>query len=95
MTETTRIQELIEIFCDADRRQGLTAAEIEQYCPTVAAAMDVMESMSLEGSEAIRGSISRTRIRATRRGIASAPRRLRNCCIRQHLGYFFIILLGM
>ena len=53
MTETTRIQELIEIFCDADRRQGLTAAEIEQYCPTVAAVMDAMESMSFEGSEAI------------------------------------------
>jgi len=30
MTETTRMQELIEIFCDADRRRGLTAEEIER-----------------------------------------------------------------
>lgn len=49
----THMQEIIELFCDADRRQGLTAAEIEQYCPTVAAVMDAMESMSFEGSEAI------------------------------------------
>ena len=42
MTEKTRMQELIEIFCDADRRRGLSAEEIERYCPTVAAAMDVM-----------------------------------------------------
>lgn len=39
MTETTRMQELIEIFCDADRRRGLTAEEIERYCPTVDAAV--------------------------------------------------------
>ena len=31
MTETTRMQELIEIFCDADRLRGLSAEEIEQY----------------------------------------------------------------
>ena len=43
MTETTRIQELIEIFCDADRRWGLTVDEIERYCPTVGAAMDAAE----------------------------------------------------
>lgn len=39
MTET-RIQELIEIICDADRRQRLTAEEIEQYCPTVEDAIE-------------------------------------------------------
>ena len=43
MTETTRMQELIEIFCDADRRQGLTAEEIEQYCPNVGSAVDAAE----------------------------------------------------
>jgi len=42
MTETTRMQELIEIFCDADRRRGLTAEEIERYCPTVDAAVDAV-----------------------------------------------------
>ena len=40
MTETTRMQELIEIFCDADRRRELSAEEIERYCPTIGAAMD-------------------------------------------------------
>lgn len=40
MTETTRMQELIEIFCDADRRRGLSAEEIERYCPTIDAAVD-------------------------------------------------------
>ena len=42
MTETTRMQELIEIFCDADRRRGLAADEIERYCPTVDAAVDAV-----------------------------------------------------
>ena len=42
MTETTRMQELIEIFCDADRRRGLTAEEIERYCPTVDAAVEAV-----------------------------------------------------
>ena len=42
MTETTRMQELIEIFCDADRCRGLTAEEIERYCPTVDAAVDAV-----------------------------------------------------
>lgn len=42
MTETTRMQELIEIFCDADRRRGLTEEEIERYCPTVDAAVDAV-----------------------------------------------------
>lgn len=42
MTETTRMQELIEIFCDADRRQGLSAEEIERYCPTIDAAVDAV-----------------------------------------------------
>ena len=42
MTETTRMQELIEIFCDADRRRGLSAEEIERYCPTVDAAVDAV-----------------------------------------------------
>ena len=42
MTETTRMQELIEILCDADRRRGLTAEEIERYCPTVDAAVDAV-----------------------------------------------------
>ena len=43
MTETTRMQELIESFCDADRRRGLSAEEIEQYCPNVGSAVDVAE----------------------------------------------------
>jgi hypothetical protein len=43
MTETTRMQELIEIFCDADRRRGLTAEEIERYCPTIDAAIEAVE----------------------------------------------------
>ena len=42
MTETTRMQELIEIFCDADRRRGLTAEEIERYCPTIDVAVDAV-----------------------------------------------------
>ena len=42
MTETTRLQELIELFCDADRRLTLTAEEIERYCPTIGAAVDAM-----------------------------------------------------
>ena len=42
MTETTRMKELIEIFCDADRRQGLTAEEIEQYCPTIDDAIEAV-----------------------------------------------------
>lgn len=42
MIEPTRMQELIEIFCDADQRRGLTAEEIERYCPTVDAAVDAM-----------------------------------------------------
>ena len=42
MTETTRMQELIEIFCDADRRRGLSAEEIERYCPTIDAAIEAV-----------------------------------------------------
>ena len=43
MTETnTRMRELIEIFCDADRRRGLTAKEIERYCPTIGDAVDAV-----------------------------------------------------
>lgn len=42
MTETTRMQELIEIFCDADRRRGLSAEEIERYCPTIDAAVEAV-----------------------------------------------------
>lgn len=42
MTETTRMQELIEIFCDADRLRGLSAEEIEQYCPTIGVAVDAV-----------------------------------------------------
>ena len=42
MTETTRMQELIEIFCDADRRRGLSAEEVERYCPTVDAAVEAV-----------------------------------------------------
>ena len=40
MMETTRMQELVEIFCDADRRRELSAEEGERYCPTIGAAMD-------------------------------------------------------
>lgn len=43
MTENTRLQEQIEVFCDADRRRRLTAEEIEQYCPTVGSAVDAAE----------------------------------------------------
>lgn len=49
----TRMQEFIEIFCDADRRLTLTTTNLDQYCPTVAAAMDAMESMIFDRSEAI------------------------------------------
>ena len=43
MTETnTRMQELVELFCDADRRRGLTAEEIEQYCPTIGDAIETV-----------------------------------------------------
>ena len=42
MTETTRMQELIEIFCDADLRRGLSAEEVERYCPTVDAAVEAV-----------------------------------------------------
>ena len=42
MTETTRMQELIEIFCAADRRRGLSAEEVERYCPTVDAAVEAV-----------------------------------------------------
>ena len=42
MIETTRMQELIEIFCDADRRRGLTTEEIEQYCPTIGDAIETV-----------------------------------------------------
>ena len=43
MTETTRLQELIEVFCDAERRRGLAAEEIEQYCPTIGDAIEAVE----------------------------------------------------
>ena len=43
MTEKTRLQEQIKVFCDADRRRGLTAEEIERYCPTVGSAVDAAE----------------------------------------------------
>lgn len=35
-----RLEGLIEIFCDADRRAKLTEEEREKYCPTIA---DVLE----------------------------------------------------
>ena len=35
-----RLESLIEIFCDADRRAKLTEEERETYCPTIA---DVLE----------------------------------------------------
>ena len=41
MTETTRMQELIEIFCD-DRRNSLTETARETYCPTVEDALEAM-----------------------------------------------------
>ena len=43
MTETTRMQEIIEICCDADRCRGLSAEEIERYCPTIGDAVDAAE----------------------------------------------------
>ena len=43
MTETnTRMQDLVEVFCDADRRRGLTAEEAKQYCPTVGDAIEAV-----------------------------------------------------
>lgn len=35
-----RLEGLIEVFCDADRRGRLTEEEREGYCPTIA---DVLE----------------------------------------------------
>lgn len=39
MTDNERMQERIEIFCDADRRSQLDPEETEKYCPTVEEAM--------------------------------------------------------
>ena len=38
-----RLEGLIEIFCDADRRARLTAEEREAYCPTIAEALEGAE----------------------------------------------------
>lgn len=35
-----RLEALIEIFCDADRRARLTEEEREAYCPTIAEALE-------------------------------------------------------
>ena len=37
-----RLQELIELFCDADRRNSLTETARETYCPTVEGALEAM-----------------------------------------------------
>ena len=35
-----RLEGLIEIFCDADRRARLTEEEREKYCPTLKEALE-------------------------------------------------------
>lgn len=39
MSDKERMQELIEVFCDADRRNRIDPEEAEKYCPTVEEAM--------------------------------------------------------
>lgn len=39
MSDQERMQELIEVFCDADRRNRIAPEEAEKYCPTVEEAM--------------------------------------------------------
>ena len=39
MTDKERMEERIEIFCDADRRGRLDPEEAERYCPTLEEAM--------------------------------------------------------
>ena len=36
-----RIEELVSVFCDADKRAKLTAAELEK-CPTIEEAMGLL-----------------------------------------------------
>ena len=40
-----RLESLIEIFCDADRRGRLTEEEREKYCPTIAEVLEGDEEL--------------------------------------------------
>ena len=42
MTDQERIQERIEVFCDADARSRMNAADAAAYCPTVGEILDTM-----------------------------------------------------
>lgn len=40
-----RLESLIEIFCDADRRARLTEEERETYCPTITEVLEGDEEL--------------------------------------------------
>ncbi len=42
MTDRERMQERIELYCDADRRGRIDTEEAEKYCPTIEEALDAM-----------------------------------------------------
>ena len=42
MTDRERMQERIELYCDADRRGHIDPEEAEKYCPTIEEALDAM-----------------------------------------------------
>ncbi len=39
MTDQERMQERIELYCDADRRGRIDPEKAEEYCPTIEEAM--------------------------------------------------------
>ena len=42
MTDRERMQERIELYCDADRRERIDPEEAGKYCPTIEEALDAM-----------------------------------------------------
>ena len=44
MTDQERMQERIELYCDADRRSRIDPEQAEKYCPTLEEAMLCAES---------------------------------------------------
>lgn len=42
MTEKERMQELIDIFCDADARARVDTETLKQYSPTIGKAIEIM-----------------------------------------------------
>lgn len=42
MTDRERMQERIELYCDADRRGRIDPEETEKYCTTIEEALDAM-----------------------------------------------------